>query len=80
MRMFAAGFLTLIVSIGFYFIVPRMTMTYIGYGTDLPKWQEILIALSDTFVNFFYILIPLLFFLFQFLTGFFISEPVNKDN
>jgi len=80
MRMCVAGFLTLVVSVALHFVVPKMKMKYMGYGTELPKSGELLIALSDTFVNYFYVLIPLLFFMFQFFVGFFIPEPERKDN
>lgn len=49
-----------------YYIVPKFKAIFEGFGTDLPKITEMLIAASDTVVNYFYLFpaIPLGFWLF----------------
>jgi type II secretory pathway component PulF len=61
MRTFIAGFLTLLIFLPLYYIVPRMKMDLEGFGTSVPKRIEVLILVSDTFVNYFYVLLPVLF-------------------
>jgi type II secretory pathway component PulF len=80
MRTIIAGFLTLLIFVPLYFIVPRMKMDLEGFGTTVPKRVEVLIALSDTFVNYFYVLVPVLFVTFWFLAGPLMSETKDKED
>ena len=49
-----------------YYIVPKFKAIFEGFGTDLPKITEMLIAASDTVVNYFYLFpaVPIGFWLF----------------
>lgn len=49
-----------------YYIVPKFKAIFEGFGTDLPKITELLIAASDTVVNYFYLFpaVPIGFWLF----------------
>jgi type II secretory pathway component PulF len=80
MRVYIAGFLTALIFIPVYFVVPRMKHQYEGFGTELPKYLEVIIALSNTCVNYFYIVLPLLFFSFRFLAGLVVSDRTGKDD
>lgn len=64
MRLFIAGALTALVCVPLYVSVPRMKGSLSGVGTSLPKYMEVLIALSDTFVNYYYVMAPLVFVFF----------------
>ena len=75
MRLFVAGLLTVLTFIPMYFFVPRMKASLSGFGTSLPKHMEILIALSDTFVNYYYVLLP-----FTFVTFFGLAALVTPEN
>jgi len=48
-----------------------------GHGTSVPKSLEIVIALSNIFVNYFYVLLPILFFSLRFVIGLVVPD---KDN
>lgn len=41
-----------------YFWVPRFKAEVLGFGTELPGWQVLLITLSDLTVKYFYVAIP----------------------
>jgi len=41
-----------------YFWVPRFKAEALGFGTELPGWQVLLINLSDLTVKYFYVAIP----------------------
>jgi type II secretory pathway component PulF len=69
MRDYIAGILTALVFLALYFVVPGMFSRFKGHGTSVPKSLEIVILLSDTFVNYFYVLLPLLFFTLRFVIG-----------
>lgn len=69
MRPLIAALLTLLLSFPLYFILPGMKGSLSGIGTELPKYLEILIALSDTFVNYYYVLLPLIFGCFLLITS-----------
>ena len=49
-----------------YYIVPKFKSIFAGFGTELPKITEMLIAASDTVVNYFYLFpaVPIGFWLF----------------
>ncbi len=49
-----------------YYIVPKFKSIFAGFGTELPKITEMLIAASDTVVNYFYLFpaVPMGFWLF----------------
>jgi type II secretory pathway component PulF len=69
MRAFIAGFLTLVTFVTLYILVPKLKASCIGLGTTLPKHIEFLIVVSNICVNYFYVLIPLLFVKFLYLIG-----------
>lgn len=77
MRIIIAGLLTVLTFVPIYFFVPRLKGSISGTGTDLPKHLEILIALSDTFVNYYYVLLPLVFGFFLLITSF-VVPPADK--
>ena len=49
-----------------YYIVPKFRVIFEGFGTDLPKITDMLIAASNVVVNYFYLFptVPLGFYLF----------------
>ncbi|NQV26398.1 MAG: hypothetical protein HQ518_18745 [Rhodopirellula sp.] len=74
MRDYIAGFLTALVFVVLYFVVSGMKSRFEGFGTELPKSLEIVIILADTSVNYFYVVLPLLFFALRFLLGLVITD------
>lgn len=77
MRPLIAALVTLVFSVPLYFILPGMKGSLSGIGTKLPEHLEILIALSDTFVNYYYVLLPLIFGCFLLITSL-VVPPTGK--
>lgn len=74
MRNYIAGCLTALVFIVLYFVVSGFKSRLEGFGMEMPKYLKVGIALSDTFVNFYYVFLPLLFFMLRFLVGLIIAD------
>lgn len=51
----------LIVGYVMYYIIPKFKKIFDDFGTELPTWLKWLIMISDAVVNYFYLLVPLLF-------------------
>ncbi len=80
MRVCIAGVLTALTFVFVYFFVGRMRHQLEGFGTELPKYMEVAIALSHIAVNYFYVFLPLLFFFFRSVAGIFIAgKPETED-
>lgn len=80
MRSYIAGVLTALTFVLVYFFAGRMRHQLDGFGTEIPKYMEVLIALSNITVHYFYVFLPVLFFFFKFVAGIFIAgKPEAED-
>ena len=68
-----------LVAMAFVKCVPDFVETYDGLGMELPAMTLMIIKLSNLVVNFWYLLVILLFFDFVFLIGASLSGPVLRS-
>jgi len=80
MRVYIAGVLTALVFVLGYFFVAKMKHQLDGFGTEMPKYIEVAIALADTAVNYFYVFLPLLFFFFKFVVGIVMTDKPEMED
>lgn len=80
MRVYIAGILTALTFVLVYFFVGRTRHQLEGFGTEIPKYMEVIIATANIAVTYFYVFLPLLYFFFRFVAGLFItSKPEAED-
>ena len=80
MRDYIAGILTALVFLALYFVVPSMFSQFEELGTSVPKSLVIVFALSNMFVKYFYVLLPILFFSLRFAIGLVLPDNGNPTN